>query len=77
MYQAHVGHPSIGGSHRFEELLSSLIYSACYCRSNYLYCKKCARLSSHSARFLLVPDCEPGLLDHIPQFQVSLAAALP
>jgi hypothetical protein len=28
-----------------------------------------------AAHFLLVPDCEPDLLDHLPQFQVFLAAA--
>jgi len=39
-YQACVGHPSVGGSHRFEDLLRSLIYSACYLLQKQLFLRQ-------------------------------------
>jgi hypothetical protein len=39
-YQAYVGHPSVGGSHRFEDLLRSLIYSACYLLQKQLFSRQ-------------------------------------
>jgi len=39
-YQAYVGHPSVGGSHRFEDLLRSLIYSACYLLQKQLFLRQ-------------------------------------